>query len=423
MVNIAAVSPAGAGNFIAYPTGTPSATSVLNYQSGEAALSNGAIVPVCTPNCTNQLTIATNGAGADVVIDIVGYFKPPGGGNVAISGNITLSESISASVGNVFKGANPFLHNFGPFNTFAGEIAGNFTMTGGDNVAFGYGALNANTSGASNTAAGVEALFNNSTGYENTAIGDGAMLYNTSGIQNTAVGYTALYTNDNGQDNTAIGQNALFANTSGGANTAIGGNALNNSTVGSGNIAVGYGAGKFATGNYNIYIGSPGAAAEDLTIRIGGIQNRAFIQGVWGALTGVGNAIPVLIDSNGQLGTFNSSRRFKDDIADMHDASSSLMNLRPVTFHYKSDRNPAGRTLQYGLIAEEVAEVYPGLVARSADGQIETVMYQFLPPMLLNEFQRQQRTIEAQAAEMSAQTTRIAQLERPPDAGSAHRLA
>ncbi len=101
--------------------------------------------------------------------------------------------------------------------------------------------------------------------------------------------------------------------------------------------------------------------------------------------TGSANAVPVLIDSAGQLGTVSSSRRVKDDIADMGAASSGLMNLRPVTFHYKSDRNPSGRTLQYGLIAEEVAEVYPGLVAHSADGQIETVMYQFLPPMLLNE--------------------------------------
>jgi len=76
--------------------------------------------------------------------------------------------------------------------------------------------------------------------------------------------------------------------------------------------------------------------------------------------------------------------------------------LRPVTFHYKTDQNPSGRTLQYGLIAEEVAEVYPGLVARSADGQIETVLYQFLPPMLLNEYQKQQRTIEALRAQVAA---------------------
>ncbi len=124
----------------------------------------------------------------------------------------------------------------------------------------------------------------------------------------------------------------------------------------------------------------------------------------------------MLIDSQGQLGTASSSRRFKDDIAEMNAASDALMKLRPVTFHYTADRNPSGRRLQYGLIAEDVAEVYPGLVARSADGQVETVMYQFLPPMLLNEYQKQQRTIEALAdhiAKLEQQVDRMARLMDP----------
>ncbi len=91
----------------------------------------------------------------------------------------------------------------------------------------------------------------------------------------------------------------------------------------------------------------------------------------------------------------------------MGEASSTLMKLRPVTFHYKSDKNPKGRTLQYGLVAEEVAKVAPGLVARSADGKIETVYYQFLAPMLLNEFQTHQRTIQAQSAEIAHQTAKL----------------
>ncbi len=132
------------------------------------------------------------------------------------------------------------------------------------------------------------------------------------------------------------------------------------------------------------------------------------------------------VNSSGQLGTLTSSRRFKDDIADMDAASRALMKLRPVKFHYKTDQNPSGRSLQYGLIAEEVMEVYPGLVAHSADGQVETVMYQFLPSMLLNEYQKQQRTMEAQAihiatleqdrqlhtAAINTQAGRIAELER-----------
>jgi len=118
------------------------------------------------------------------------------------------------------------------------------------------------------------------------------------------------------------------------------------------------------------------------------------------------------VDFSGQLGTPTSARRYKDDIADMREASADLMQLRPVTFHYKADRAPAGRTLQYGLIAEEVNEIYPGLVARSPVGRIETVLYQFLAPMLLNEYQKQQRTIAAQAAQMSRQDTHIAAMEQ-----------
>jgi hypothetical protein len=104
--------------------------------------------------------------------------------------------------------------------------------------------------------------------------------------------------------------------------------------------------------------------------------------------------INVVVDSAGQLGTLSSSRDVKDHIADMGAASESLLELRPVKFYYKSDEDDDGRSLQYGLIAEEVAKVAPELVARSADGRIETVYYQLLPPMLLNEYQKQQRRIE-----------------------------
>jgi len=144
-------------------------------------------------------------------------------------------------------------------------------------------------------------------------------------------------------------------------------------------------------------------AGDADTMRLGGAQSRAFIAGVRGITTGSNNAIPVLIDGSGQLGTASSSRRFKDDIEAMGEASEGLMHLRPVTFHYKGDDDPSGKRLQYGLIAEEVAAVYPGLVARSPDGQIETVMYQFLPPMLLNEVQKQAQTIEAQRAKLDSQ--------------------
>ncbi len=230
-----------------------------------------------------------------------------------------------------------------------------------------------------------------------------------TGIYNTAVGMQSLLNNIFGNQNKAVGVSALFQNAFGDFNTAVGTNALH-ANIGSNNIGVGTDAGSILTdGVYNIDIGNSGVAGESNTIRIGSTnQTRAFIAGITGvSVTGV----PVLVSSGGQLGVAPSSRRFKDNITNMDTASSALMNLRPVTFHYKADPNPSGRALQYGLIAEEVNEIYPGLVAHSADGQIETVMYQFLPPMLLNEFQKQQRTIAAQATELAQQREKMITLE------------
>ena len=301
---------------------------------------------------------------------------------VTPAGDIVLAPS-TASAGNILKGIIPFIHNFGEDNTFIGVNAGNFTMTGAINTASGARALQNNTTGSNNTASGVQALQSNTTGFNNTASGLAALLSNTTG-----------------GNNTASGLGALFGNTTGSANIAVGINAGANLT----------------TGSNNIHIGNAGAAAESNTIRIGTTvtQTSTFIAGIRGVTT-AGAAIPVLVDTNGQLGTASSSRRVKDDIAAMGGASGVLMKLRPVTFHYKTDRNPKGRTLQYGLVAEEVAEVAPGLVAHSADGRIETVYYQFLAPMLLNEYQRQQRTIRAQTARIAAlekQSMEIAELKQ-----------
>jgi chromosome segregation ATPase len=91
----------------------------------------------------------------------------------------------------------------------------------------------------------------------------------------------------------------------------------------------------------------------------------------------------------------------------MGEASRGLMRLRPVTFRYKNPFADGSKPIQYGLIAEEVAEVYPDLVARSADGQIETVKYQVLDSMLLNEVQHQQTEISSQRNELSTQREQI----------------
>jgi hypothetical protein len=293
--------------------------------------------------------------------------------------NLVLGPS-TATTGNVLKGSDRFIHNFGTDNTFAGVNAGNFTLTG-----------------THNTASGVNALASNTSGGFNTSMGTNALQSNAGGSSNVAIGASALADNVGGSNNTAIGRLALSNNTGGG------------------NIAIGLSAGASLTsGSDNIHIGNTGNAAEGRTIRIGTspLQTRTFIAAIRGITTDVADAVTVVVDSNGQLGTVSSSGSVKDNIADMNTASSVLMQLRPVTFNYKSDRNPAGRALQYGLIAEEVKKIAPQLVARSANGTVETVYYHFLPPMLLNEYQKQQRTIAAQKATLDQQVARIEALER-----------
>jgi hypothetical protein len=112
--------------------------------------------------------------------------------------------------------------------------------------------------------------------------------------------------------------------------------------------------------------------------------------------------VAVVVDSNGQLGTVNSSRRYKEDIQDMGDASSGLMKLRPVTYRYQQPYADGSKPIDYGLIAEEVEEIYPDLVAHLADGEVETVQYQKVNAMLLNEVQKQHRTIEELKARLDA---------------------
>ena len=252
-----------------------------------------------------------------------------------------------------------------------------------------------------NTAEGTNALFSLTTGIDNTANGANALFSNTTGIFNTANGVNALNKNTTGASNTADGLNALLSNTTGSNNMATGVSALVNNTIGSANIALGANAGiNLTTGNSNIDIGNNGVAAEASTIRIGSGQTRTFIGGIRGRTTANANAVPVVIDSAGQLGTVSSSQRFKKEIKPMDQTSEAILGLKPVTFHYKSDSTG---TAQFGLIAEEVAQVNPDLVVRDENGEIYTVRYEAVNAMLLNEFLKEHRKVEQQATTIAQQ--------------------
>src|SRR5205823_8901335 len=197
-------------------------------------------------------------------------------------------------------------------------------------------------------------------------------------------------------------------------NTAVGYNALAGLNGPSeSNIALGASAGaSLTTGTHNIDIGNTGVAGEGQTIRIGetGFQAATYIAGIAGQTVGAGGAT-CYVDNAGKLGVFLSARRFKTDIADMGDASDTLLRLRPVTFHYKPELK-ATDAPQFGLIAEEVAEVNPDLVVRDAKGELSTVRYEAVNAMLLNEFLKEHRKVEELASATAKQEALIARQQK-----------
>ena len=273
-----------------------------------------------------------------------------------------------------------------------------------NNTFLGDDALISNTTGVDSTAIGFDALFSNTTGSANTATGFEALENNTTGNVNTADGGNALFSNTTGGSNTASGVGALNFNTTGFFNTAIGDGALFNNTTGSGNIALGLSAGvNLTTGNNNIDIGNEGVAGEAKHIRVGtkGTHTHTFIAGISGAT--VAGGVGVIIDTNGHLGTVVSSERFKDEVKPMDKASEVIRALRPVTFRYKHELDPAGIP-QFGLVAEDVEKVNPDLVARDDQGKPYSVRYEAVNAMLLNEFLKEHRKVEQLEKQVEALT-------------------
>jgi hypothetical protein len=289
------------------------------------------------------------------------------------------------------------LNTTGSDNTAVGVSALQSNAEGNENTASGAGALQSNTAGGGNTANGFGALFHNTAGNFNTATGVQALFLNTGGATtgtgNTANGAAALVSNTIGNNNTAIGFGTLSANNSGNGNTAIGRGTLS-ATTGDGNTALGANAGNaLTTGVNNIDIGLDviGAAGESNTIRIGNLNIAAtFIRGISGTVV-AGTA--VVVDADGQLGVTPSSKRFKEDIKPMDKASEALLALKPVTFRYKKEIDPAG-TSQFGLVAEEVEKINPDLVVRDEKGRPYSVRYEQVNAMLLNEFLKEHRKVE-----------------------------
>ena len=219
----------------------------------------------------------------------------------------------------------------------------------------------------------------------NTAIGAGTLVNNTTD-RNTAIGANALNADNSGTE-TVRWVSGTHVGTTGGANTAVGRGALDQNVTGNFNTAIGKDAGGLATGSGNVYIGH-------LVAGVAGENNHTYIRNIKDTSVNGGGADIVTIDlTTGLLGHATSSRRYKEDIRPMDKTSEVIYQLQPVTFHYKKEidrtQSPA-----FGLIAEEVAKADPNLIVRDSRGQPESVHYEMVNAMLLNEFLKAHKKLE-----------------------------
>jgi uncharacterized coiled-coil protein SlyX len=301
-------------------------------------------------------------------------------------------KNLTTGVGNAAVGSfSLFSNTSGSFNTALG--AGTLLSNVGDqNTGFGI----------QNTAIGALALFSNATGSQNTATGALALLSNTTGVGNMANGYSALYGNTTGFFNSATGADSLANNTTGAYNTANGYQALGSNTTGYFNTALGHAAGaNIITGQNNVCIGA-------MVYGVDGVNDTTWIGNVYDSVT---TARQVYVNADNKIGTLSSSRRFKENIQPMDRSSETLFALKPVTFRYKKDVDPS-QALSFGLIAEDVAQVSPELITRDEEGKPQTVRYEAVNAMLLNEFLKEHNKNEVQAKTIAELKSTVAQQQR-----------
>jgi hypothetical protein len=345
--------------------------------------SNGTYITGWVGTGVTSTTVGCSGIFQDLSGNIgIGTTAPSEALDVA--GDISANPHGTADRSSYQIGETTILSAFGDRNTILGFTGAHASNANQQNTFIGANAGDVNASGQWNTFLGSASGASNTSGYENTCLGQTACRDLVSGHENVMVGvFAGAVSNPSGSYNTYLGVGAGQSNTS---------------------------------GSSNIYIGSSGTS-ESNTIRIGtpgtgnAQQNATYIAGIYSGAAGGANR-EVCVDANGKLwgttGTCNtSSRRFKDQIANMADSSSKLFQLHPVTFLYKAQYDDGSRSLQYGLIAEEVLKVYPEMVTHDKDGQPSGVKYQLLAPMLLNELQKEHSVVMAQQEQLQTQLQRI----------------
>ena len=408
-------------------------TGGSNTATGDAALFDNTTGSRNTANGADAL--AHTISSQNTATGFEALFNNIAGDNNTADGAFALSSNFNGSHNTAF-GAAVLLSNTATGNTGIGSGALRSNTTGGTlgntqgfdvgpNVAVGWRALESNTIASANTAVGYQALRSfvegqggtdrghctavgfqalaNATGFFNSGFGYQALYNNTSGTSNVAVGARAMFRNGTGESNTAIGDFALQSNTTGDFNTAIGYGTFNfGNHTGNGDTAVGYTALiDNTTGNNNTALGfqaGGGVSTANNVICIGAnvsganVSNSCYIGNIW---MQTGGSQAVYVSSAGKLGFQVSSRRFKQDIKPIEQASEAIYGLKPVSFRYKPEIEPT-RRIGFGLIAEDVAEVNPELVAHGSDGKVASVRHDAVNAMLLNEFLKEHRKVQAQ---------------------------
>jgi trimeric autotransporter adhesin len=339
-------------------------------------------------------------------------------GKDALAANVSGNKSVAFGAQALTNNSTGTQNTATGFNTLFTNTSGN------NNTGNGYRCLNFNN-GNDNTAMGFNANFNNRGGSDTTAVGSGALLHNFNASDNTGVGFEALrenistsfnvavgdsaLVNFNGTTavdgaNTALGSIALFSELSGQENVAVGRRALESLISASNNTAVGWRAGDFVIdGNNDVAIGSSAGttfvhASNNIAIGAPGagpfadVNNTCFIGSIHGEpVSDATSQQAVFVDKFNVVGIQVSSRRYKHDIQPMDKGSEAILALKPVTFKYNSDKKGAP---QYGLIAEDVAQVNPDLVTRDENGDVQTVRYEQVNAMLLNEFLKEHKKVQ-----------------------------
>jgi uncharacterized coiled-coil protein SlyX len=415
-------------------------TGAWNTGTGHEALHNLTTGNLNT--ATGLRALFTNNADANTAHGMMALFSNTvGTENVAVGAQALVFNVDGVS--NTAAGTQAlFANTSGSGNCAFGQWAQSFNTVGDTSNAFGYGslfnndttaingfgfaALASNVTGPNNAAFGDLSLVLNVIGSANCAFGNEALLNNDSsaagaGNGNNAFGVQALTSNVDGETNNAFGTFALFSNVSGVWNNAFGFAALSSST-GDFNTAMGDSAGAtITTGNHNACFGEGagnGIVTADNQVAINvpaagpfaDISNTCFIGSIFNQpVSDAGSAQDVFVDQFNVLGFVASTRRVKHDIKPMDKASEMLYGLKPVTYKYNSDKT--GRT-QFGLIAEEVAEVAPDLVIRDNNGDVQTVRFEQIGMIMLNEFLKEHRTVEQLKSKVAKQEAIIAQQQK-----------